>query len=41
MATIEELADKEGLERIKKARDEYKKGDVVEVKNGDTLLALL
>jgi len=30
MANIEELADKEGVERIK---NEYEKGDVIEIKN--------
>lgn len=37
LATIEELADKEGLERIRKARKEYKNRDVVEIESGDTL----
>lgn len=40
LATIEELANKEGLERVRRARDEYKRGEVVESESGDALLDL-
>jgi|YelNatPaOPRAMG01_1025707.scaffolds.fasta_scaffold235223_1 hypothetical protein len=33
LATIEELMDREGLERIRKAEDEYRKGEYVTVKS--------
>jgi hypothetical protein len=37
LATIEELMNTEGLERIKKAEDEYKKGEYVAVENAEEL----
>ena len=37
LATLEELANKEGLERIKKSREEYKKKDYVTVKSPESL----
>jgi hypothetical protein len=40
LATIEELSDKKGMERIKEARDEYRKGEIVEIENGDAFLKL-
>ena len=33
LATLEELMDKEGLERIHKAEDEYRKGKYVTMKS--------
>lgn len=33
LATIEELMDREGLERIRKAEEEYRKGEYVTVKS--------
>jgi len=34
LATIEELMDKESLERIRKAEDEYRNGEYVTVRSG-------
>jgi len=31
LATLEELMDKEGLERIRKAEEEYRKGEYITV----------
>ena len=33
LATLEELMDKEGLERIRKAEEEYEKGEFETVRN--------
>jgi hypothetical protein len=41
LVTIEELANKEGLERVRKARDEYRRGEVVDVESGDALLDIV
>jgi hypothetical protein len=41
LATLEELMDKEGLERIRKAEDEYKRGEYITVKSSDEIKKLL
>lgn len=41
LATIEELMDKEGLERIRKAESEYRKGDYVTVKSSQEVKKLI
>jgi hypothetical protein len=41
LATLEELMDKEGLERIRKAEDEYKGGEYITVKSSDEIKKLL
>ena len=33
LATLEELMDKEGLERTRKAEEEYRKGEYITVKS--------
>jgi hypothetical protein len=38
LATIEELMDKEGIERIRKAEAEYKKGDYVAIRDSQDVL---
>jgi len=35
LATLEELMDEEGLERIHKAEEEYKKGNYTLIQSGD------
>ena len=37
LATLEELADKEGLERIKEAEEEYIKGKYLTFKNSEEI----
>lgn len=37
LATLEELVNTEGLERIKKAEEGYKKGDYIKVQNSDEI----
>ena len=37
LATIEELANAEGLERIKTAEEEYQKGDYITLHNSDDI----
>ncbi|MCP8320294.1 MAG: hypothetical protein H3Z52_05055, partial [archaeon] len=37
LATLEELMNKEGLERIRKAEDEYEKGEYVTAKNSSEI----
>ena len=34
LATLEELMDKEGLERIRKAEEDYEKGEYVTIQSG-------
>jgi len=41
LATLEELMNKEGLERIRKAEDEYEKGECVTAKNSSEIKKLL
>jgi len=41
LATLEELMNKEGLERIRKAEDEYEKGEYVTAKNSSEIKKLL
>jgi len=41
LATIEELMDKEGLERIRKAEEEYKKGEYSIARNSSEIKKLL
>lgn len=41
LATLEELMDKEGLERIQKAEDEYKRGEYITVKSSNEIKKLL
>ena len=37
LATLEELMDKEGLKRIRKAEEEYRRGDYVIVESGQEI----
>lgn len=37
LATLEELTDKEGLARIHKAEEEYRKGDYITVQNSSEI----
>ena len=37
LATLDELMNKEGLERIKKAEEEYKKGDYIIVEKAEEI----
>jgi len=37
LATLEELMDKEGLERIRKAEEEYEKGEYITVQNSSKI----
>ena len=37
LATLEELTDKEGLKRIRKAEEEYRRGDYVIVESGQEI----
>ncbi|MBW1669511.1 MAG: hypothetical protein JRJ66_15990 [Deltaproteobacteria bacterium] len=37
LATLEELANTEGLERIKTAEEEYQKGDYITLHNSDDI----
>jgi hypothetical protein len=41
LATLEELMDKEGLERIHKAEEEYRKGEYKIVRNSGEIKRLL
>ncbi|MGB9718518.1 MAG: hypothetical protein ACP5PQ_06140 [Thermoproteota archaeon] len=41
LATLEELMDKEGLERIREAEDEYRRGDYVIVENSEEIKKLI
>jgi hypothetical protein len=41
LATLEELMDKEGLERIRKAEEEYRKGEYKIVRNSGEIKRLL
>jgi len=41
LATLEELMDKEGLERIRKAEEEYEKGEYVTVQSSGEIKKLL
>lgn len=40
LATLEELMDREGLERIRKAREEYGKGEYVTVEKSSDIRKL-
>jgi len=40
LATIEELMDREGLERIHKAEEEYEKGEYVTIRNSNEIRRL-
>ena len=40
LATLEELMDKEGLERIRKAEEEYRKGEYVPVQSSSEIKKL-
>ena len=37
LATLEELMDREGLERIRKAKEEYEKGEYVTVERSEDI----
>ncbi|MEM4727167.1 MAG: hypothetical protein QXD04_02800 [Candidatus Bathyarchaeia archaeon] len=37
LTTIEELMDEEGLERIRKAEEEYLKGEYIKIKSGSEI----
>ena len=37
LATLEELTNREGLERVKIAQEEYKKGEYITVQNTDEI----
>lgn len=41
LATIEELMNNEGLERIRKAEDEYRKGDYITAKSSREIRKLV
>ena len=41
LSTIEELMDKESLERIRKAEEEYRKGEYVTVKDSGEIKKLI
>lgn len=41
LATLEELMDKEGLERIRRAEEEYRRGDYVIVENSEEIKRLI
>ncbi|MBC7090498.1 MAG: hypothetical protein H5T50_01090 [Nitrososphaeria archaeon] len=41
LATLEELMDKEGLQRIREAEEEYQKGDYVIVENSEEIRKLI
>ncbi|MCD6445789.1 hypothetical protein J7L49_03280 [Candidatus Bathyarchaeota archaeon] len=41
LVTLEELMDKEGLERIRKAEEEYEKGEFETVRNSGEIKRLL
>lgn len=41
LATLEELMDKEGLERIRKATDEYKRGEYVTAEKPEDISKIL
>lgn len=40
LATLEELMDKEGLERTRKAEEEYRKGEYITVQNSSEIKKL-
>jgi len=37
LATLEELTNREGLNRIKRAEEEYKKGEYITIKNAEEI----
>ena len=37
LATLEELMDREGLERIRKAEDEYEKGEYITIQSSSEI----
>lgn len=41
LATLEEMADSEGLERIKKATEEYHRGETISAENPEDIRELL
>ncbi|GBC72014.1 hypothetical protein HRbin02_01803 [Candidatus Calditenuaceae archaeon HR02] len=41
LATLEEMADGEGLERIKKATEEYRRGEIVSAESPEDIRKLL
>lgn len=41
LATLEELMDKKGLERIRKAEEEYRKGEYITVQSSSEIKKLL
>ncbi|MEM0003291.1 MAG: hypothetical protein QXT08_03890 [Thermoproteota archaeon] len=41
LTTLEELMDREGLERIREAEEEYRKGDCVIVENSEEIKRLI
>jgi len=41
LATLEELMDKEGLERIRKAEEEYRKGEYKTIQNSGEIKRLM
>lgn len=41
LATLEEMSDKEGLERIRKATEEYRLGEVVSAESPEDIRKLL
>jgi len=40
LATLEELMDKEGLERIRKAEEEYRKGEYITIQSSSDIKKL-
>ena len=38
LATLEEIADREGQRRVRRAKTEYRKGDYVVIEKGEDLL---
>jgi hypothetical protein len=41
LATLEELMDREGLERIRKAEEEYRKGEYTTIQSGSEIKKLI
>lgn len=41
LATLEELMDKEGLERVRKAEEEYRKGEFTRVQSSSEIEKIL
>jgi hypothetical protein len=41
LATLEELMDREGLERIRKAEEEYRKGEYITIQSGSEIKKLI